>query len=326
MTARTLGRSSVPVSRIGMGGAPLGNLFHAVDQGTAIEAIRTAWETGVRLFDTAPHYGLGLSERRLGQALADLPRGSFTLCTKVGRILEPGPGRGRDDGGFHVPADHRRRWDFSAAGVRRSLEESLDRLGMDRVDVALIHDPDDHMRQALDEAYPALHALRAQGTVGAIGAGMNRADTLGRFVTETDIDTVLLAGRHTLLEQNAAPLLSDCQDRGVSVLAAGVFNSGLLAQDTPSTHATYNYLPAPAALRKRAARLAEVAARHGVRLPQAAIAFAEAHPAVSSVVLGMRSAEEVRHNTALAALTVPTSLWPDLVAEGLLPPDSVPAA
>lgn len=324
MNARALGRSSVLVSRIGMGGAPLGNLFRAVDQETALETVHTAWETGVRLFDTAPHYGLGLSERRLGRALADLPRGEFTLCTKVGRILEPGPGHGRDDEGFDVPATHRRRWDFSADGVRRSLEESLERLGLDRIDVALIHDPDDHMPQALDETYPALHALRTQGVLGALGVGMNRVGMLERFVTETDVDAVLLAGRHTLLEQNAGPLLSACLDRGVSVLAAGVFNSGLLAQDTPPAHVTYDYLPAPTTLRERAVRLAEVTARHGVSLPQAAIAFADAHPAVASVVLGMRSAEEVRHNTAVAALPVPTALWADLVAEGLLAPDAVP--
>jgi len=322
---RMLGHSSVPVSRIGMGGAPLGNLFHAVDQEAALETVRIAWEKGVRLFDTAPHYGLGLSERRLGQALAELPRGEFTLCTKVGRILEPGPSHGRDDQGFDVPATHSRRWDFSADGIRRSLEESLERLGLDRIDVALLHDPDDHMRQALDEAYPTLHELRSQGVVGAIGVGMNRAELLERFVVETDVDTVLLAGRHTLVEQNAGSLLLACLDRGVSVLAAGVFNSGLLAQEAPPEHATYDYLPAPKSLRERAVRLAEVTTRHGVSLPQAAIAFADAHPAVACVVLGMRSAEEVRRNTALANLSTPTSLWSDLVAEGLLDPGSKPS-
>ena len=327
MTAGTLGRSDVRATALGFGGAPLGNLFRAVDDDTAAEAVRAAWDAGVRLFDTAPHYGLGLSERRLGRVLADLPREGYTLCTTVGRILEPTPARARqrDDQGFDVPATHTRRWDFSADGVRRSLEASLERLGLDRVDIVLVHDPDDHARQALEEAYPALHDLRAQGVVGAIGAGMNQADLLERFVTETDVDTVLLAGRHTLLEQSADRLIATCLDRGVSVLAGGVFNSGLLAHDHPPEEATYDYRRAPAGLRERALRIAATARRHGVSLPQAAIAFTGAHPAVASVVLGMRSADQVRRNAELAARPVPAALWSDLAEEGLLDPGAVPA-
>ncbi|WP_304454354.1 aldo/keto reductase [Nocardiopsis sp. YSL2] len=327
MTATTPGRSPVRFTALGFGGAPLGNLFRAVDDDTASEAVRAAWEAGVRLFDTAPHYGLGLSERRLGRALADLPRDGYTLSTKVGRILEPTPERAheRDDQGFDVPATHTRRWDFSADGVRRSLEGSLERLGLDRVDLVLIHDPDDHGRQALEEAYPALHDLRSQGVVGAIGAGMNQAAMLERFATETDVDAVLLAGRHTLLEQSANALLDTCAERGVAVLAGGVFNSGLLAHDHPPEEATYDYRPAPDALRGRALRIAATARRHGVSLPQAAIAFTGAHPAVASVVLGMRSADQVRRNAALAARPVPTALWSELAEEGLLDPGAVPA-
>jgi D-threo-aldose 1-dehydrogenase len=323
---RTLGRSNVPVTRVGFGGAPLGNLFRAVDDATAAGAVDAAWSAGVRLFDTAPHYGLGLSERRLGRALADRPREGFTLSTKVGRVLEPvpGPTGERDDQGFDVPATHTRRWDFSADGVRRSLEGSLERLGLDRVDVVLIHDPDDHGRQALDEAYPALHELRAQGVVGAIGAGMNQAAMLERFVTETDVDAVLLAGRHTLLEQSADALLAACLDRGVSVLAGGVFNSGLLAHDHPPEDATYDYRRASAGARERALGIAAIARRHGVSLPRAAIAFTAAHPAVASVVLGMRSADQVRRNADLAAHPVPAALWSELAEEGLLDPGAVP--
>ncbi|MFD3683491.1 aldo/keto reductase [Nocardiopsis sp. NPDC058631] len=159
----------------------------------------------MRYFDTAPHYGLGLSERRLGPALAGLPRDGYTVSTKVGRLLEPTPHRSgqRDDQGFDVPATHSRRWDFSADGARRSLEGSLERLGLDRVDLVLIHDPDDHWEQAVGEAYPALHELRAQGVAGAIGACMNQARMLERFATETGVDAVLLAGRYTLLDRSA---------------------------------------------------------------------------------------------------------------------------
>ncbi|RKS09705.1 D-threo-aldose 1-dehydrogenase [Nocardiopsis sp. Huas11] len=322
---RTLGRSRVSVTALGLGGAPLGNLSEAVDEDTAAGAVRAAWEAGLRLFDTAPHYGLGLSERRLGRVLADLPREGYTLSTKVGRILEPTPERARerDDQGFDVPAAHTRRWDFSADGVRRSLEGSLERLGLDRVDLLLIHDPDDHGRQALEEAYPALHELRSQGVVGAIGAGMNQAAMLERFATETDVDALLLAGRHTLIEQ-ADSLLAACLERGVSVLAGGVFNSGLLAHDHPPPEATYDYRRAPAGVRERALRIAATARRHGVSLPQAAIAFTASHPAVASVVLGMRTAEQVRRNAALAARAVPAALWSELVEEGLLDPGAVP--
>ncbi|HET9143292.1 aldo/keto reductase [Actinophytocola sp.] len=310
--------------KLGFGGAVIGGLHQWVDEDTALAAVTAAWSCGVRFFDTAPHYGLGLSERRLGRALAGRPRSEYTLCTKVGRLLVPSPElAGQRDESFDVPAAYRRVWDFSADGVRRSLESSVDRLGVDRVDVVLLHDPDDHWQQAIDEAYPALHELRAQGVVGAIGAGMNQWQLLQRFVAETDIDTVMLAGRYTLLEQTALDtMLPLCVERGVSVLAAGVFNSGLLAVDRPGPDATYNYATAPAELRERALRIADICARHGVRLPQAALAFAGAHPAVRRVVVGIRTAEQMRDNAELFARPVPPDLWPDLVAAGLLRADA----
>jgi D-threo-aldose 1-dehydrogenase len=289
----------------GFGGAGIGNLFSAVSDEEALAAVDAAWDAGVRYFDTAPHYGLGLSERRLGAALRRRPRAEYVLSTKVGRLLVPHAGGGRDDEGFDVPATHRRVWDFSRDGVRRSLEQSLERLGLDSVDVALIHDPEHHWRQAVSEACPALAELRDQGVIKAIGVGMNQWRMPAAFVRETDLDVILLAGRYTLLDQSAAAeLLPLCLERGVPVLAAGVFNSGVLA--------THDHVPAPPELLDRARRIAGVCERHGVTLPQAALAFPLRHPAVAAVVVGMRSAAEVERNRALAANPVPEALWSDL--------------
>jgi len=304
----------ITLPRIGLGTAPLGNLFTAVTDAQARATVDTAWEHGVRLFDTAPHYGLGLSERRLGAALRD--RSGYVLSTKVGRLLTPSSKGGRDTEGFDVPADHERVWDFSRDGVLRSLEESLDRLGLTAVDIALIHDPDDHAGQALDQAYPALASLRAQGVVKAIGVGMNQWQVPLRFVQETDLDVVMLAGRYTLLDQSGLPLMDACAARGVRVLAAGVFNSGLLA--TPDPSGTFDYHPAPPELLARARRIAAICTAHGVTLPQAAIAFPQRHPATASVVLGARTPSEVTTNAALLNQPVPDALWNALHDEGLL--------
>lgn len=204
MRTRALGRTAVRVTELAYGAAGIGNLFRPVTDEEAAAAVDAAWDAGIRTFDTAPHYGLGLSERRLGAALRERPRDGYTVSTKVGRLLVPAEDGGPADDlahGFAVPATLRRVWDFSADGVRRSLEASLERLGLDRVDVVLLHDPDDHADQALDEAYPALEQLRGEGVVGAIGVGMNQTALPARFLRETDIDVVLLAGRYTLLEQ-----------------------------------------------------------------------------------------------------------------------------
>lgn len=318
---RPLGRTDVAVPILGLGTAPLGNLYTPVDDDAAERTIAAAWDRGLRWFDTAPHYGLGLSERRLGRALHGRPREAFVVSTKVGRVLDPvGKPSGDDrDNGFAVPATHVRRWDFSADGVRRSLEESLVRLGLDRVDVALVHDPDDHVEWALREAVPALAALRDEGVVGAVGVGMNATAPLARFVRDADLDAVLLAGRYTLLEQSALDdLLPLCSARGVSVLAGGVFNSGLLARPRPPASATYDYAAAPQHLIVRAGRIADVCERHGVTLPQAALQFPLGHDAVHAVVVGARSPEEVETDAALATTPVPATLWADLLREGLL--------
>jgi D-threo-aldose 1-dehydrogenase len=287
----------------------------------ARELVDAAWAAGVRRFDTAPHYGLGLSERRLGAALADRPRGEFTVSTKVGRLLVPDPdGGGRSDpAGFAVPATHRRVWDFSADGVRRSLDESLGRLGLDRVDVVYLHDPDDHWDQAVAEALPALLDLREQGVVRAVGVGMNQWRMPARFIREAELDVVMLAGRYTLLEQSAAAeFLPLCAERGVGVAVAGVFNSGLLARHDVPDDASYDYRPAPPDLVARARRIAAVCARHDVELPRAALWFPLRHPAVSAVVVGLGSTAELDQAVAALADPPPTALWDDLEAEDLL--------
>ncbi|MCU7726209.1 aldo/keto reductase [Actinoplanes sp. KI2] len=314
------------MTRLGLGCAQLGNLYTAISDETASATVSAAWDAGVRYFDTAPHYGLGLSERRLGAALRGRPRDAYTISTKVGRLLVPSPSTAGepDPAGFVVPAAYRREWSFTADGVVRSLAGSLDRLGLNRVDLVLIHDPEDHSRAALDEAYPALHALRAEGVVRAIGVGSTKAAVLDRFVADTDIDAVLVAGRYTLLEQPALDsLLPSCLRRGVAVLNGGVFNSGLLAVDEPHAGLPYEYREAPDSIVARARAIATVCARHGVSLPGAALAFAAAHPAIASVVIGAQTPEQARRNFALAAAPPPPAeMWAELVDHGLLRADA----
>jgi D-threo-aldose 1-dehydrogenase len=306
------------VTRLGFGAGALGNLYTPISDDQAYEAVGAAWDRGIRYFDTAPHYGLGLSERRLGAALRERPREEYTISTKVGRRLEPSDGGGDDLAhGFAVPATHRRVWDFTADGVRRTLDSSLERLGLDRVDLVYLHDPDDHAEEAFREGYPALEKLRSEGVVGAIGAGMNQAEMLTRFVRDTDVDVVLCAGRYTLLDQSAlADLLPAAAERGTSVVIGGPFNSGLLADPRPD--ATYNYARAPQELVVRALRMKETAEHHGITLRAAALAFCAAHPAVTSVLVGARSAAEVHDCADQFATEVPASFWQELREMGLL--------
>ncbi|MGW7168594.1 aldo/keto reductase [Streptomyces sp. NPDC054884] len=329
MRTTTLGTTDVRVTELSFGAAGLGNLFRPVTDEAAFAAVEAAWDAGVRTFDTAPHYGLGLSERRLGAALRGRDRDTYTVSTKVGRLLEPDPEGGRGDDlaqGFAVPDTHRRVWDFSCDGVLRSLEASLDRLDLDRVDIALLHDPDHHAEQALAEAYPALERLRGEGVVKAIGIGVNQCALPARFLRETDIDVVLLAGRYTLLEQEGlAEVLPQAAARGRSVIVGGVFNSGLLTDPKPG--AMYDYAPAPVDVLERALRMKAVTERHGVPLRAAALRFPFGHPAVASVLSGARSAEEVRDTVDQLRRTMPAAAWDELRAEGLLPSHvPVPAA
>ena len=319
---REIRRTGLQLTTLGFGAAPIAGLYRAVDQTTARATVDAAWGGGIRYFDTAPHYGLGLSERRLGEALRDRPRDDVVVSSKVGRLLVPRtPPLARDDDMFDVPGDLTRRRDYSRDGVLRSLEATLQRTGLDRVDVLYIHDPDEHWREAAEEAVPALVALREADVVGAIGVGMNQSAMLARFIRETDVDLVMLAGRYTLLEQGAADeLLPTALEYGRSVVAAAVFNSGLFARDDVPDTATYNYGQASPDVLERARLLASVCREHGTTLPAAAIRFPLRHPAVASVVVGMRSPEEVDRNLAAHAQHVPDELWADLEHRGLLRP------
>jgi D-threo-aldose 1-dehydrogenase len=315
---RVLGTSAVRVTRLGLGTAPLGGWPAPVPAEQARATVRRAADAGIRLFDTAPLYGHGSSERHLGAALRDRPRDGYVLSTKVGRVLEPGP---PGETIFHDVGRVASVFDFSAAGVRRSLADSLDRLGLDRVDICLIHDPDDHHEQAVAEAYPVLAEWRERGRVGAIGVGMNVAAPLARFATETGIDCVLLAGRYTLLEQDSLDdLLPLIVARGMSVIAGGVYNSGLLIDPAPG--AMYNYSPAPDAVLERARAIGAVCDRFGVPLRAAALQFPLAHPAVATAVVGARTPAEVDDTLAMAALPIPAELWAALKERDLMRPDA----
>jgi D-threo-aldose 1-dehydrogenase len=301
----------VQVTSLGFGAAPLGNLYTSLTDEEAHAAVDAAWDAGIRYFDTAPHYGLGLSERRIGAALAGRPREEFVVSTKVGRLLvdNPHPTGTDTEHQFAVPDTLTRVLDYSADGVRRSLEASLERLGLDRVDVVLVHDPDEVLDQALTEAVPALVALREQGMIGAVGVGMNQWRALRRFVLETDVDAVLVAGRWTLVDRSAEPLMEAAHQHGVSVLAAAPYNSGLLASTWPADDAFYNYAPAPADVLARARDWAGRAEQHRVTLPDLAMQFPLRHPATASVVVGLRSPAEVSAAVARMTTAVPEEVW-----------------
>ena len=300
-------------SPVVFGAAPVGGLYAPVSDEAAAETLQAAWAAGIRAFDTAPHYGAGLAERRLGEFLAGRPRDEFVVSTKVGRLLVPAAGDVDGAEGFYGTPPLTRIRDYSRDGVLRSLAESLGRLGLDRVDIALIHDPDDFLRQAADAAYPALAELRSQGAVRAIGAGMNSATALTWLVERCDVDCVLVAGRYTLLDDAAADRLFPlCLRRGVAVLAGGVFNSGILAG--PEDGATYDYAPAPPPLLDRARRMRDACARHGVPLPAAALQYTLRHPAVTAAVVGTRTPEEVTSDVSYLQTPIPDALWAELEA------------
>ncbi|BBH70676.1 oxidoreductase [Actinoplanes sp. OR16] len=306
---------NVRVTRLGLGMAPLGGLFEAVGDDQARRTVDRAWELGLRLFDTAPLYGNGLAERRAGAALQGRPRGEFALSTKVGRLLRSGGGDAQDI--WAEPSGVTPVFDFTRDGVLTSYRESLIRLGLDRADILHLHDPDDHLEQAIDEALPALAELRSQARIGAVSAGMNQAEALVRLVRTGLLDAVLLAGRYTLLDQSGGDeLLPACAEKGVAVVAAGVFNSGLLADPHPG--ARYDYAPAGAALVDRAFAIQEVCHRHGVPLRAAAIQFPAEHPAVTCVLVGARTPAEVEDAVRMAAVPIPAVLWSDLRDRGLI--------
>jgi len=274
--------------------------------------VEAAWQAGIRFFDTAPLYGHGLAERRLGEVLRTKPRNEFVLATKVGRLLREDAPPDPSQSYKGVPAVNPV-FDFSYDGVMRSVEESLTRLGLDRVDVLHIHDPDDHFDEALTGAYRALDRLRKEGSIKAVGAGMNQAEMPARFAREADFDCFLLAGRYTLLDRTGAlELLPLCEERGIAIIAGGVFNSGILANPGPG--ATFDYRAAPADLVRQAERLHATCERHGVELKAAAIQFPLRHPAVASVLTGCRSVAEVEENVRMFQVPIPGALWPELDA------------
>ncbi|MBO9747369.1 MULTISPECIES: aldo/keto reductase [Xanthomonas] len=320
-----LGGTDVQLSALGLGAAPIGNLYTEVDEADALAAVAGAFEAGIRHFDTAPYYGYGLSEARLGRGLAGVPRADYTLSTKVGRCIydDAHAAAGRD--GFAV-AGRRAEFDYSADGVRRAFASSLERLGTDYIDV-LLHDigalthGDNHanvLRQALEEALPAMAELKAAGACGAIGLGVNEQDVALEVLPRFPLDCVMLAGRYTLLEQHGArALLQQAQQRNVAILSAGPYSSGLLS-DARGPGATYNYAPVDTATLQHAQRLYAACAAFGVDIGAAALQFPLAHPAVTTVVAGMRTVAEVRSAATRLAAPVPSALWQRLRDEGLL--------
>jgi D-threo-aldose 1-dehydrogenase len=314
---RKIRSTDVSVTALGFGASAIGNLHRAVDDETAASAVAAAWDRGIRYYDTAPHYGLGISERRLGDALRGRPRSEYAVSSKVGRLLVPNPSPTGSDlaiEGFAVADDLMRVRDYSRDGVLRSVEASLDRLGLDRLDIVYIHDPENDMDVAVGEAVPALAELRDQGVVGAIGAGMNFVDPLRRFVAEADVDVLMVAGRWTLVDQSAAQLLDECSDAGVSVVVAAPFNSGLLARAEPSDDARFDYVQAPSDVLEAARACADTCRRLGTELPVAALQFPLRHPAVVSVVAGMRTDAQVELNVSWLNTAVDPRLWVQLPA------------
>jgi D-threo-aldose 1-dehydrogenase len=328
MPAKSQVRKPRPLSPLAFGGAPVGNLYSVVDEAGAENAIRHAWEGGIRHYDTAPYYGFGLSETRIGHALAGVPRESYTLSTKVGRVIEDAEGhRGQDDG-FAVDgrAAH---FDYSRTGVRRSLEASLRRLGIEHIDILFLHDigalthGDRHpqvLAQALDEALPEMARMREEGLVGEIGIGVNEEAICLEVMPRFPLDAIMLAGRYTLFEQDASKAVMErAAANGVSVLVAGPYNSGLLgAEDGPG--ATYNYAPASAEVLARAQRYYDICRCTGADVGAAALQFPLAHPAVSAVVCGLRSTGEVDAALRRQRAEVPAATWAALRKEGLIDP------
>jgi D-threo-aldose 1-dehydrogenase len=319
---------SVP---IGYGSSGLGNLYENLPDAVADATLEAAWDVGYRYFDTSPFYGFGLSELRLGRLLRAVPRDAFILSTKVGRYMAPLRGAPFNRMHWARPLELKPVFDYSYDGVMRSIEQSIARLGFERIDILFIHDVDrwTHGKEfprmfaaAMDGAYRALDELRQYGHVKAIGVGVNEADIAADFLRAGDFDCALLAGRYTLLDQRALDdFLPLAQSRGVDVFVGGVFNSGVLAAPT-LRGVTYDYAAASDEILKRAWRIAEVCGEFGVPLPAAAIHFSRSHPGVKTVLLGMNTPEQVRQNFEWFSIAIPLALWTRLKDEGLIRKDA----
>ena len=314
-----IGNTGIRVTRLGIGGAPIGSLFRTVSEDDAVATVQRGLELGLNYIDTAPLYGHGVSEIRLGRALQGIPRDSFVLSTKVGRVLNP-VNEAPISPHFHSLPKMEPVFDYSRDGILRSLEESLQRLNFDRVDIAYIHDADDHWEQAIGRAYPTLADLRSQGVVQAIGVGMNQWEMEARFAREGDFDCFLLAGRYTLLDQSSlAELMPACLENNVRLVLGGPYNSGILASDLGS-QSTYDYEVAPPEIIDRARKIKAVCDRHAVPLKAAALRFGLLHPAVAATIPGPRSVAEVEENFHMASHPIPADLWAELKHEGLINP------
>ncbi len=305
------------------GAANVGNLYRPLSDEQAQAVLEAAWETGIRYFDTAPHYGLGLSERRLGAFLATKPRGEFIVSTKVGRLLRPNPkGLGRLDAAndFAVPADLTRVWDFSADGIHRSLDESLGRLGLDSIDILYLHDPEKYdLTLGMSAAIPALAELRDEGLVSGIGVGSMSVAALRESVNSDALDLLMVAGRFTLVEQPALfEVIPECRRKGIGVVNAAVFNSGLLASNNLERHSRYEYGDAPAELLARTREIAGVCAQYDVELAAAALQYTLREPAVRTVVVGASTPEQIRQNAHRMTASIPDDMWRTLAAKGLI--------
>ena len=318
---------------IGFGGGAIGSLFQRVDNGTARAAIDTALDLGIRYFDTAPHYGRGLSERRIGDGLRT--RQDIVLSTKVGRLLRPDRSIVDDSerDGFLSPMPFRAEFDYTHDGVMRSFEASLQRLGLARIDILLVHDigrmihgaAHDHYWRQLTEGggFRALVRLREEGAIAAFGLGVNEIEVCIDALEAAPVDLLLLAGRYTLLEQDPLDRLFPlCAASGTKVIVGGPYNSGILVTGTSATNVRYNYGPAPAEVRDRVSRMEGIARSHDVPLPAAALQFVLAHPVVASVIPGMASAEQVHQTMAWFRRSIPGGFWSEMRAEGLIRADA----
>lgn len=304
---RQLGQHGPSVTRIGLGCAPFGNLFTEVSDEDVQATVDTAWEKGVRFFDTAPLYGHGLSEIRLGKALARYPRDQYVLASKVGRLLREPIERLSPTIFKNVPKLEPT-FDYSSEAVLASIDESLSRLNVDYLDVVHVHDPDDHEDWAIREAFPTLVKLREEGVIKAVGCGMNQTKSLTRFVHEVDLDCLLLAGRYTILDNaSGRELLRLCREKNIGVVLGGIFNSGLLAN--PDENKTFDYVDALPEIVRKAQAMSELAQSHGVSLAHAAVQFGLRHIGVSSIVIGARNAIEIDQDLSYASEIIPDAFW-----------------
>jgi D-threo-aldose 1-dehydrogenase len=334
LSKRTIGKTGVSVTEMGLGSTPLGNMYRAMDLEGAIATVHAAADAGIRYIDTAPVYGFGLSETRVGQGIAALPRAELTISTKVGYTLVPVDPAEQKPGIWDKPPPMGSVFDWSRDAVLRSIEGSLKRLDITAIDMIAIHDPDEsvflkpgddpyahtHFKEAMDGAYPVLADLRSQGVIKAVGVGMNQWQMLCDFAVAGDFDYFLLAGRYTLLDQDSlARLLPLCEQRGVSLIIGGPYNSGILATGAVAG-ATYDYQPAAPELLQRVRNIEAVCARHGVSLQAAALQFPLHNPVVASIIPGARSIAEVQANLGFLQQPIPPAFWAELKAERLIDP------